>query len=174
MDQTAMENALHAWVSAALAFDVIWADQNAPAPAIPARGGRYGTIRLTGPFGQGAELASATNLSNPAGQEIEQTVSEQQEWSLSVQVYGANARAQLAGAKLKLQLPAALEALRAAGVAVVDVGDTQDVSALVGSQIETRALMDVRIRTVDSATERTGYIDRVGISSPFTGKFDAP
>jgi hypothetical protein len=169
MDLAAIENALHAWVSTVLGVETIWAGQNAPAPNLT-----YATIRLTGPFGQGAEIASSTNLANPAGQEIEQAVSEQQEWSLSVQGYGANARALLAGATLKLQLPSAIEALRAAGVAVVDVGDTQDVSALVGSQFETRALMDVRIRTVDSATERTGYIDRVGISSPFTGNFDAP
>jgi hypothetical protein len=169
MDLAAIENALHAWVSTVLGVETIWAGQNAPAPNLT-----YATIRLTGPFGQGAEIASSTNLANPAGQEIEQAVSEQQEWSVSVQGYGANARALLAGATLKLQLPSAIEALRAAGVAVVDVGDTQDVSALVGSQFETRALMDVRIRTVDSATERTGYIDRVGISSPFTGNFDAP
>lgn len=169
MDRIAIENALHAWVAAALGVETIWAGQNAPAPALT-----YATLRLSGPFGHGAELSSATNLSNPAGQEIEQTVSEQQEWSLSVQVYGSGALALLAAAKLKLQLPSALEAVRAAGVAVVEAGDTQDVSALIGSQLETRALMDVRIRTVDQATERIGYIDRVGLSSPWTGNFDAP
>jgi hypothetical protein len=98
---------------------------------------------------------------------------------LSVQVIAAptsgasSAAALLGAAVMKLRLPSALEQLRVAGVAVIEVGDTQDLSALFASDIESRAKLDVRLRTMDTATEKTGYIDTVGIASPW-GSFDAP
>jgi hypothetical protein len=174
MDLVAFENALHAWVAGAAGVEAIWSSQNAPAPALP-----YLTLRLVGPVRLGDQLASRTNLANPAGQEIERTLTEHEEWTLSVHAFaspatGASAaRALLQAAALKMQLPSQRDALSASGLALVEVGDTSDLTALVGSQHESRAQMDVRLRTVDQATEKTGYIAKVGLASPW-GTFDAP
>jgi hypothetical protein len=178
-DRAAAEDALHARVVAALglaAGQVIWDGPNAPSPAKP-----FATLKLVGPsrLGLGGALTDATNLANPPGEEVEITLTEHQEWVLTVQLIagatsGASSAAALLGAAvMKLRLPSALEQLRVAGVAVIEVGDTQDLSALFASDIESRAKLDVRLRTMDTATEKTGYIDTVGIASPW-GSFDAP
>lgn len=179
MDLLAVENALHAWAVTGLglaAGQIIWDGPNAPPPAKP-----FATLKLVGParLGLGGELTDETVLTNPAGQEVELTLAEHQEWVLSLQVLAAptsgasSARALLAAGAMKLRLPSALDALRAAGVAVIEVGDTQDLSALFAADIESRAKVDVRLRTVDTATEKTGYIDSAGLTSPW-GAFDAP
>lgn len=179
LDRVALEDSLHAWVVAGLglaAGQVVWDGPNAPAPAKP-----YAFLNLVGPtgLGLGGELTDETVLTNPAGEEVVLTLAEHQEWVLSVQVIAAptsgasSAAALLGSARMKLRIPSALDQLRAAGVAVIEVGDTQDLSALFAADIESRAKVDVRLRTVDTATEKTGYIDRVGISSPW-GPFDAP
>lgn len=180
MDLAALENTLHAWAVTGLglaAGQIFWDSPNAPAPATKP----FATLKLVGPsrLGLGGELTDETVLTNPAGQEIVQTLAEHQEWVLSIQLLAAStsgassARALLQAATMRLRLPSALDPLRVAGIAVVEVGDTQDLSALFAADIEPRAKVDVRLRTVDTATEKTGYIDRVGLTSPW-GSFDAP
>lgn len=180
MDLLAVENALHAWAVTGLglaAGQVIWSESNAPPPATKP----FATLKLVGPsrLGLGGQLTEETVLTNPSGEEIVRTLTEHQEWKLSIQILATptsgagTAFGLLNAAALKLRLPSALAALRAAGVAVVEVGDTQDLTALFATDFESRALLDVRLRTVDTATENTGYIDTVGIVSPW-GSFDAP
>jgi len=171
LDPVMMENTLQAWAKTALGLaDVIWSHPNQRGPD----GRPYGWLTLSGPVRLDvAATTDETNLSNPAGQEIERTVSQHEEWTLVIEVLSkatsgaGTARAILAAAGLKLQLPSALEAVRAAGLAPVDFSDTQDLTALFGTAFESRARMDVRLRTVNTAMEKTGYIKTVGLTSPF-------
>jgi hypothetical protein len=169
LDLAAVENALHAWAATALGLQAIWSHSNAAAPATP-----YGWLTLAGPVGTtNAQVIDETNLANPAGQEIEQTVIQHEEWAFSIEVISGqtsgagSARSLLAASALRLQLPSAIDAVRAAGLAVIDVGDTQDLTALFGTKFESRARLTARLRTVNTATEKTGFIERVGASSPF-------
>lgn len=163
----ATRDAIHAWAEGALAMPAIWADGNGPAPTKA-----YATLKLSGParLGFGPEATDETNLGAPAGQEITQTAREHQEWSLSVQVFaakGASAVDLLEAGALRMRLPGRLQQLRAAGVVLVEAGDTQDLSALFATAIESRAAMDVRLRTVGVASEQTTYIGKVDGTSPW-------
>lgn len=177
MDAAALENALHAWAENALGVPTVWSSQNAPAP----KPKPYATLRLVGPHSLGnTETDRRTNLAAPAGQEIEETIKEHQEWVLSVQTFAdpatgaAAARSILALARMRGRIRSALDLLDASGVVLVEVGDTQDLSAVFGERFESRAVMDVRFRVVDQVTDHAGYIDQVGISSQLTGPFKAP
>ncbi len=167
LDWQTIENALQTWIVAATGLPtsaVIFASQNAPAPAMP-----YATIKISGPRGTMAQpaLQIETNLLNPAGEEIEQTVTLHQEVTVSCQVYAAatagtgTAKEYLEKARTALFLPTRLDALSTAGLAVVEMGDTQDLTALLGTAWESRAAMDVRMNLVDTAVEKTGYIATV-------------
>lgn len=169
VDLPAFEDSLHAWVKAAVGIETIWAHANAVAPPAP-----YAWITLAGPVNIGEpQYPVNTNLANPAGQEIERTVIQHGEWAFTVDVISpvtsgiGTAKALLSAAAMRLQLPSATDGVRAVGLAVVDVGDTQDLTALFNSTFESRARLNVRLRSVNTAMEKTGYITKVGLSSPF-------
>lgn len=174
-DVFALETALQTWVKNALGLTTIWSSPNAAAPVRP-----YAWLTLVGPQTVGkAQLVGETQLANPAGQEVEFTAIQHQEWELSIDVvsemtpgnstasYLPTAAGMLTAAGMRLRLPSALAGLSAAGLAVIDFGDTQDLTALFNSAIESRARMTVRLRSVNTAMEKTGYIAKVGLSSPF-------
>ncbi len=168
-DLVSAEDALHAWAVAALGLEAIWSNPNDVAPYRP-----FAWLTLTGPVRVGEpQFTSETNTANPAGQEVEVTMGQHGEWTFTVEVITAvtsgagSARALLSAAAIRMRLPSMVEALATAGLAVVGFGDTQDLTALFATAFESRARLTVRLRGVNTATEKTGYIDTVGISSPF-------
>lgn len=168
---TAIEDALVAWLESAAGVGAIWANQTGEQPLMP-----YGTLKITGPRQSTPtpEVANVTNLDNPAGQEIEQTVIMRGEITVSCQVFSqvtagaGTARELLQQARIALFLPARRQALADAGLALVQAGDTQDLTALLETTWQSRAAMDVRFNVVDTATERTGYIATVNVTGSAT------
>jgi hypothetical protein len=172
LDWTAIENALVVWVEHTLGEgQVIWADQEGPQPGMP-----YATLKITGrrSMTPTPELHHYTDLGNPAGEEVEQTVIDHQEITVSCQVFALNttgaktARDLLGRVRMSIFLPARLTALREAGLALVEAGDTQDLTALLETTWQSRAALDVRFNTVDTATEKTGYIETVSATGSYT------
>jgi hypothetical protein len=169
---TDIENALVTWLEAEIGpGQVIWANQGGAQPKMP-----YGTLKIGGPRPSSPtpEVLNSTNLTNPAGQEIEQTVIGHGEITVSCQIFAfpttghLTARQALERAKLRLYLPTTRAALRVAGLALVQAGDTQDLTALLETSWQSRAAMDVRFNVVDSMTEKTGYIDTANVTGSAT------
>lgn len=163
----AVENALHAWLATATGIVCIWAEQDGPQPATP-----YCIMRLDGPFRatQSDELRSITNLGNAAGQEVEQTWIKQREIVVHLQAFADSqveggsspARDYLDRADEQLDLESVLDTLATSGLIVVGEPRTvQNVSTVVETRWQSRAMLDVRFRLTDSVMEKTGFVDGV-------------
>jgi hypothetical protein len=165
LDWHTIQDALLAWLSTGTGLRVFWADQNAPQIARP-----YATIKLIGGPVKVASLdeqQDVTNLANSAGQEIEQTIRGQREITASCQVFtddtvSAAAYTLLGAAVTALSLPSVRDSLSSVGLALIEPGAIQDISALFEAKWQSRAQVDVRFRFVDVAVEKTGYIATVG------------
>jgi hypothetical protein len=168
MTWTTLENALRVWMEGTFgAGKVIWSSQDAPEPALP-----YASLQLTGPRPASSllEVHNTTNLANPAGQEIEQTVTMHGELTLVCQAHAAptcgssTAKELLQAARMRLFLPSVLYALEQAGLAVLGAGDTQDLTAILETKFRSRAAMSVRLEVVDTLIEKTGYIATANVT----------
>jgi hypothetical protein len=166
LDFVAIENAVRAWLAASTGATVIFADQDGPQPALP-----YLTVRIDGPRREGGrdELRETTSPGNPDGQEIEQASYGPRELTVRCQAFtastagGGAARELLQIAQSALGLPAALDGLAAAGLAVIDEGAVQVLNVVVETNFQGRASLDLRLRATDSVTQRTGYIATVSL-----------
>lgn len=127
-----------------------------------------------GPSGAGAAIADGTVVwsfvSASAGAELLPTVVGQREFVVSFEVFagavtgGLTAAEYLGNAEASFALPST----RAAFAAVtppfcfIDCGQAQDLSAIVSTNFQSRAAMDVRFRAVDSLSDTPiGYINTV-------------
>ncbi len=160
-----IEDALQTWLSSATGVQVFWEHTYTTAPTLP-----YASLLVTKVApGPGERADSATNLSNPAGEEVEETAVVPLELTVTARAYShqtsgsGTARELVANALSALFFPSRREALRVAGLVVAGVGDVVDETTLVSSTWESRAAMDVRFRCVDTAVEKTGYIATVGL-----------
>lgn len=171
------------WVKAATGYSdsaVIWAEQSGSCP-LPA----FITLRLGELLALGAfdELVTETDLLRPAGTEVELRAEGLREFAVSVQAFGpsttgnATGRAVLAKCQTALMLPSVRTALAAAGITPFDIGPVQNVTALVHTKFEGRAILEVRFYVRDSISEYTGYIETVEKTSymgpPDSGTADA-
>jgi hypothetical protein len=164
---SSFEAALVAWLAPTFGADhVMLKGEKGAQPDLP-----YAMISITGPRRAGAPRGSVFQSFDGAqvGQEVELRVVVEEELGVSVQAYtsakngSTSAKALLAAAKLQLLLPSVHDALSAAGLALIEAGDTQDVSALLETGFQGRAVLDLRFLVTDEAAERTGYVDRLGI-----------
>lgn len=163
---TTIENAIRVWVKAGSGYGdsaVLWSDQTHARPS-----GAFITVRLgdTVPLGND-EVEVLTDLGADPGEEIELRAVGRRELSVSVQAFtpgvtGSSAgRGILSTVQTALALPSVRAALDAAGLTPFDVGSVRNISALVGTAFEGRAVLDVRFYTNDTASEFTGYIEDV-------------
>jgi hypothetical protein len=168
----AAEDALIAWLEVAVGGGkAIWADQGGSQPLMP-----YATAKImaTKSIADRPERIRSFEPTAPAGLEVQETIVERSIVTVTCQVFSAvttgagTAREYLREAKKSLFLPTQRAALAAAGLAVVDAGDTQDLSALLETTWQSRAAMDVRFSIVDTASEGTGYIAGANLSGSAT------
>ncbi len=169
----AIELALIAWLEPSIGTGkVILSKQKGPQPAVP-----YATISITGPRPASSpwpSLVQSYDAAQPQGSEIEMRAVFEREITVSVQAYTAatrgdsSAKALLSRAGARLGLPGVLDALRAAGLALVGTGDTQDVSALLDTAYQGRAALDLQFLVSDEVAERTGYVETLGITGGAT------
>lgn len=177
VDWKTIDEGLYDWIVDTLDVSVIWENQNVPQPDYP-----YVSLLRSAfvELGGVPEKRTATDLAQPAGQEIEIEATTMVEFTLSVQAHvdadaGANDPACNAVALLgKLRASMGLLSVQRnfqdnLGLAIVERIAVQDISVVVNDEWISRALYDVRLRTRSSITERTGYIDKVELKSPSLG-----
>jgi hypothetical protein len=171
----AIESALVAFVETAsgLSGKVVLAMQTAPQPPMP-----YATVRISGPRPAGGpwpRIIQSFDAAQPAGQEVSLQAVVDEELTVSLQFFTAltfgagSARALMAQVRVALALQSTLDPLRAAGLALIDVGDIHDLSAILETAFQGRAALDLRFLVADDVTERTGYVGSVGISGTVSG-----
>ena len=166
-----IEDALYDWMSGATGITVIWTNQDRPEPPFP-----YVTLkRLSGPTSAApvAELVEKTNLDNDPGEEIEQSWYSDDEFFVSCQCRtgsdspGQNAQHYLESAAAALQKLTVRDAIRSAGAVIVEPESVLDLDAIVGASWTSGASLDVRFRVLATVTEKTGYIDTIGVEATF-------
>jgi hypothetical protein len=176
IDWAVMEDALHAWIVGALsitAAQAIWANQHVDQPAYP-----FVTLAHSGFAEEGTSDETRTSYDGAAaaGEEIELLTTGPREVILSVTAHvdaasgayktaNAKATALLSAAQSSLGQLSVIDALRTAGVAIVERLPVIDTSVEINGEWVSQASMDVRLRVVSEMTEQTGYIDKVLISS---------
>jgi hypothetical protein len=163
---TAIENALQAWVATASAIPssrVIWAHQRGAQPTID-----FIVLSFTSVDPLGIDpLECLTDLTRPAGQEIELRAGGQRSMVLSLQAFtqsvtgASSARALLSRVQAALGLPSIVASLDAAGVSAYDTGQVQAIPEILQTTFVGRAALEVRFYGREAASEFTGYIDTV-------------
>jgi hypothetical protein len=176
LDWQTVDRALKDWLEGAIPTlrGVIWAKQGAPQPGYP-----YGVLDRSGTIEEGTldETRTSTDLNKPLQQEIELLTTGPREFVLSIAVltgvcqggFASNAKAVdlLTSAQSSLGKRSVLDALAVAGIAIIERLQVLDTSAVINGQWVSQASMDVRLRVTSCMTERTGYIDKVKVSSTF-------
>lgn len=163
MNWTDLENAIHAWVVAAagLAADkVVWADQRVPQRP------PFVTLKHVALVPVGVDqLQQTTDLEAPPGQEITFTAKGIRRMTVSIQAFtaavtGSGSARELVGKVLTaMALPSVYEPLELAGLVWRNQGSITDLSALLETEWQSRAAMTVEFYCVDSAAEKTTYIE---------------
>ncbi len=164
------EDAIWAWVQAATGLpegSVVWADQNDAQRARP-----FVTLRIGDHLQVGAvdAVQSYTDLTRPAGQEVELRVEALRDFAVTVQAFTSqthgtpSARTLLQRVQTALGLPSVREALRAAELVPYDAGSVINLSALDVADFEGRASLGVRFYTADTASEYVGYMAQATIT----------
>lgn len=168
-DWQAIENALQAWGVRASGLDptlVRWADQDGSRPQPP-----FVELRLDHEGG-GSPVPEQQVIDNPepvAGQEILINTITHEDLTLTVHVYtavtvGVNSARALAS-RMKAQIASETEIgnFDDAGIAIVETGPVQNLTAVLETKSEGRAVFDVRLRVADGFTEATTYVETVDI-----------
>jgi hypothetical protein len=176
---TVVDDAIQAWIVSSLSIAtgrVIWAKQNLPQPAYP-----YVVLDHDGftPDGTLDETRTTYDSQADPGEEIELLTTGPREFTLTVTAHvdvgegaydsDAQATALLSLAQSSLGQRSVLDALGAAGLAIIERLPVQDTSVVVNGEWNSQASMDVRLRATSNMTEQTGYIDKVLLSSTIDG-----
>lgn len=177
MTETDLENALYGVVATACgSVPVAWDRQRAPRPAPP-----FATLHLEGPAGYSGAAPEWHRSFDPdvahggtslvAGGEIVNTTIHHHEYTLRVQTYATTQPAAREVVMLvhdAVHMESVRDALRAAsGIVIAKVGAVRNIGALLDTDWEGRALIEIVIRVADVVTERVGYIATVGLVDGF-------
>ncbi len=172
-DATTIQNAIHAWLSAATGLPCVWEKQN----GLPQRPASYVSMDLGTMTGVGGDvLTHDYSAARPLGQEVEVTAEKSGEWVLKVQAFlelqpgqtGDMAVALLSKAVARLALPSVRDSLHAAGMGVVDVGSVLNLTGLASVKWQGRATVDVRLSVIESVSERVGYFATAEVTTVLT------
>lgn len=183
MNLQAVEDALRAWVKTATGFpdaQVYFGNQDGAQP----KNRPFATIVVStdaAPRGAYDEIFRTQDLTQPNGSEITQTVIGQRDIGVSVSVFaentvtypiptfpivmpgsqGATAVELVSRCQTALGLDGVRSGLNAAGIAPYDLGSVLRLDALVETGFEGRAVLSIRMRISDTASESVGYIAEV-------------
>lgn len=135
----------------------MWMDQNAPRPALPYISGK---VTLINPIGR-------DYTSSPSSSGIVSTIGNR-EFVLMLQAYGSSAFQILLEVQRATKRSTSLDALRLESVVIVDDNEgVKDISLLLDDRIESRAILDLRLRTIDTITDAPGVISDAEIEAKF-------
>lgn len=170
-----IEDALFDWVADQSEMDVVWGNQDAPAPKTYP----YCTLtvlsgpRLPAAYGHD-ELRTSTIANQPLGEELLLEFGGQREFTLSINIFDAppsslgvsHPRFVMSRIQASLAAPSVLGKLSASGIAVIDYGDIVILDAAVDDTWIARCSMDVVLGIAVTSFEKIGYIKTVLVSSP--------
>lgn len=173
-DWGAIFDALYTWAHGQTGLAVVWAHEPEPRPAFP-----FGVLTVTSPavrIGGPDETRTSYDPNAPAGAEVTVEVGGLRRLAVSFQVatrrdpsvaYDAakSAVAYVAKAQTALALPSVVDALSAAGLAVINADQVQDVSAVEDLDWVERVNLDIQLGLADVVSETTTYIERATVSS---------
>jgi hypothetical protein len=163
-----IQNAIHDWFSSSTGLQVVWQNQNAPAPE-----GSYGSLNMiVGPTSRGgvAELRETYDARRALGAEVELEVAMECSLTVSCQVFvkgtdganpSCNAMSYCVRAQMALELSTFIDGLNAANVSVSSVSGPKNLPALLGTEWESRAGIDITFNSMLSLREFIGYIEKV-------------
>lgn len=156
------EENLYDAIKPMIAETLVWADQNAPAPARP-----YCVMRI-----QSVKLMNNDHSSDVDDFGI-QKVTGDREFTLNIQRFQEytpeNVTTKLQAVADKLQLRSHIDRFLSKGLAAFDTHPVMDISGLLDTtQIEKRASLDIMMRYRSTQLDDVGLIDTVNI----TGKDD--
>jgi hypothetical protein len=173
-----IEAAIQNWVVAGSGYasgKVIWANQNGVQPGLNFITMSLGDILPVGGPDPGYYL---TNLSRPAGQEVEEHVSGLRSFGVTLEVTTsattgtAASRAILSRVQTSLGLESVRSSLALAGATPFDLGTVRSLPVLLGPAWAGRAVLEVRFYTREEMSAYHPYIDDVDIES-FMGPPDS-
>jgi hypothetical protein len=176
MDETAIKSALRAWVRKASGLNdkkVIWSEQSQPrleAPFITMRLGDFIPLGSADEVTQEYDPLAPPGSGDTPGEEITITVNGRRSVSLSVQVFGAGAQQTLSKVQTSLGLPSVKEGLEAVGVSVYDIGEVQNVTGLLETVFEPRALTNFSLYVSETVSEKNTFIESVGVTNEINNK----
>ena len=137
---------------------LIFADQNAPRPALP-----YWSMRIASRRAIGEDAYSQGVDANG-----DQKVSGVREVTVQVQRFGADSDVVCADLRDKLSRTTVIEAWQAEKFALLNVGDVLNIPyKLDNSQFEPRASLDLFVRFGTELLDRVGWIDTVETSAEY-------
>lgn len=151
MNVTQLKTKLWAMLQPILAEPVIWADQNAPRPALP-----YATMRLST-----VPRVGTPHYADPDANGI-QTVYAMRESVLQVQRFGTDSVGALETFTDKVLLQTNLDKFSVLKIALFSVSPVTDVALLLNDlATEPRASVELSIRWVSDVTDDVGLIETV-------------
>lgn len=172
VDWRTIDDALHDWVDGELGSiqDIRWANQNLPPPDYP-----FVTLLRSSVVREGGRADKRHNFDDarPVGEKIELVTANPVGFTLSIQALvdaehgandpGCNAVFLLGRLQASLSKQSVVDVFDAAGISVIEEQAVTDLSEVVNGEWISRALFDVRLRTVSEMTESGTYIGKVQI-----------
>lgn len=163
MNLNEVKEQVRVWAAANVAegVTVVFANQNAPRPALP-----YVTIHVTAMPEK--EHASVGPPDENGDAEIVNDLAP----TVSLQAFGDGARDIMSGLRRSLDKVTVLQSLRAAGLPFIrDLSGVTDLSETVGTKFEDRAGLDLEFRAAGVVTDAVGAIESVeGTATHETGE----
>jgi len=149
-----MNQALMAWARANVANSgtvVVWAEQNAPRPALP-----YITLNITG--SEDKEWPTIGPVDNSGNNEI----INDRDFTVSIQAYGPGAYDEINSLRNSLERVTVQQTLRGGGISFIStVADVQDRTVVIGSKFEERYGFDALFRTSVTVEDNPNFVARV-------------
>lgn len=179
----AVEDALSAYVRAATGFDMAHCYWVAPNVHRPSDGVPFATLEVIDRVPRGAVPGIQMNFDlSRSGQEFETQHQQILDCGFRVQIFapplrgsqpavprGAMNAATIAErVRLSAALQSVVDALRAVGVSIWDMGNVRYIPGLAGADFEGRAVLDLRFYWGDWVSDFTTYVETVGVTGTET------
>lgn len=163
MNLTTLKSAIQTWAETVSGLTVIFANGDGPKPDNP-----YGTI-LVSPI---TFLNHDEILDTDAAGDAD--FKGDREFTVSFQIFGADAAQYLINTLESLERPTGRESLAIAGIVFVDRTAVNDLSGVLDTGYEERAAVDIRFRTASIHSDNVGYIGSIQMSERYNNADGTP
>ena len=147
---SALNHGIYTWLDGATTWPVVLMEQNAPRPNTSYVGWRLGNSKRIAEDYEGSPDAGGDS-----------TIVGNREMIAEVQAYGSGARQQLENCRDALSKETVRGTLADSSCCVVEATDVQNLSTVLNSSYEERALLEVRFRTWSEMVDQIGWIEHV-------------